>query len=86
MTLTTSHEVRGEGEGKRSAGVGKRKGRRGEGSRRPPEDISAAFHDFFDHSAKLKYDCSLCTGKGRNHLNEKLAALAGQAHSYINVV
>lgn len=49
-------------------------------------DIFAAFHDFSDHCAKLKYDGSLCTRKERNHLNEKLAALAGQAHSYINVV
>lgn len=82
MTLTTSHEVSREWEGEEEgSGAGKREGRRGEG-----DGISAAFQDFSEHSAKLKYDCSLCTGKEGNHLNEKLAALAGQAHSYINVV
>lgn len=77
---------KGRGGEEEGSGVGKRKGRRGEEKGRPLQDISAAFRDFPDHSAKLKYDCSLCTRKERNHLNEKLAALAGQAHSYINVV
>lgn len=81
MTLTTSHEVSREGEGRRKA-LELEKEKEGEGR----DGISAAFQDFSDRSAKLKYDCSLCTGKERNHLNEKLAALAGQAHSYINVV
>lgn len=82
MTLTTSHEVSREGGGGGGRLRSWKKGRKERGG----DGISAAFQDFSEHSAKLKYDCSLCTGKEGNHLNEKLAALAGQAHSYINVV
>lgn len=86
MTLTSSGEVSREGKEQRKAlelekerGVGRGKGRLA-------SDIASAFQDFPDPSATLKYGCSLCSAEERNHFNEKLAALAGQAHSYINVV